>query len=167
MPLNSLSLKKFWKRNRPAIPSLFQSAKAFLIQSKRVTVLQSATVIRMCDDYFKVRKNRLLCQLWCSHLLEEKTKRKADYKVCKKKHARIIKISCYCIKISARRHYLSIKDMKTYCSEWRVIGFIYHIKQETNRETRRKLLWALKYSLLGYHWCLAQHTLNSDIFQQR
>ena len=41
--------------------------------------------------------------------------------------------------------------MNTYCSEIKVIGATYHIKQETNRETRRKLLCVIKYSQLGYH----------------
>ena len=38
--------------------------------------------------------------------------------------------------------------MKTYCSEIKVIGVTYHIKQETNRETRRKLLCVINSAII-------------------
>ena len=57
--------------------------------------------------------------------------------------------------------------MNTYCSEIKVIGATYHIKQEKNRKTRRKLLCVKKYSELGYLWCLAQPTLNLKTYFSR
>ena len=126
--------------------ALLQSATALLIQCTSFTVLQSATVI-YSGDYFKVRKNRPLCRLWCSNLQEEKTKWKAVCKVCKKTCGNNYDILLlYLLRLVPYFNKLNIKVMKTYCSERKVIGAIYHIKHQTNRETRRKLLCVIKYS---------------------